>query len=72
MSCDTFLSTDELAVLTGRKLKSKQVDALRRMGIAFFVNAAGRPIVARSAIEGKKESAPRNARRAWEPRVMVG
>lgn len=47
-----FLSSEELAVLTGHKLKSYQIEALRGMGIPFFVNAIGRPVVARSAIEG--------------------
>ncbi|WP_144162315.1 DUF4224 domain-containing protein [Paraburkholderia sp. BCC1885] len=32
-----FLSTQELVQLTGRKVKAKQIDALRCMGIAFFV-----------------------------------
>lgn len=39
---DTFLSAEELVVLTGRKVKSKQVEILRRMGVPFFVNACGR------------------------------
>lgn len=47
-----FLEDDEVAVLTGRKFKSLQVDQLRRMGIPFFVNALGRAVVARAAIEG--------------------
>ncbi|WP_194720778.1 DUF4224 domain-containing protein [Noviherbaspirillum malthae] len=51
----TFLDENELAEFTGRKFKSKQIEALRKMGIAFFVNAVGKPVVTRSAIEGKKE-----------------
>ncbi|MGX7005141.1 DUF4224 domain-containing protein [Caballeronia sp. KNU42] len=66
---DTFLSGDDLAVLTGRKVKSKQIEALRCMGIAFFVNAAGRPVVARAVIEGRKEQMPRPA---WQPKVLTG
>jgi hypothetical protein len=49
----TFLSLDEVAELTGRKVRSKQIDALRQMGIAFWVNPVGRPVIARSTIEGK-------------------
>lgn len=52
----TFLSTDDIAVLTGRKVKSKQIEALRKMGIAFWVNACGKPIVTLAAIEGRKEA----------------
>jgi hypothetical protein len=52
-----FLSADEIAVLTGRKVRSKQIEALRHMGVTFFINAIGRPIVAKSAIEGRPGSA---------------
>ncbi|WP_423378171.1 DUF4224 domain-containing protein [Burkholderia sp. LMG 32019] len=63
-----FLSPLELAVLTGRKIKSKQVEALRRMGVPFFVNACGRAVVARSAIEGRSSASVRSesgARPGW-------
>lgn len=59
----TFLDRDALSELTGRKTKSKQIEALRKMGLPFFVNACGKPVVSVSAIEGKKE-APR--RPVWE------
>jgi hypothetical protein len=51
-----FLTKDELATLTGRKTKSKQIEALRKMHIPFFVNANDAPVVARVTVEGKKES----------------
>lgn len=51
-----FLEPGEVAELTGRKIKSKQIEMLRRMGIPFFVNACGKPVVTRNAIEGKKET----------------
>ncbi|HEV2612497.1 MAG TPA: DUF4224 domain-containing protein [Noviherbaspirillum sp.] len=50
-----FLEESEIVVLTGRKIKSKQIEALRKMGLPFFVNAVGKPIVTRSAAEGRKE-----------------
>lgn len=53
----TFLTQEEVAELTGRKVRSKQIEGLRQMGIAFWVNPVGRPVIARSAIEGKS-SAP--------------
>ncbi|WP_413213932.1 DUF4224 domain-containing protein [Paraburkholderia kururiensis] len=62
-----FLSPDELAVLTGRKVKSKQIDSLRRMGIPFFINACGRPIVARATVEGRSD---RRAPSGWNPSVL--
>jgi Domain of unknown function (DUF4224) len=70
---DTFLCSQELVVLTGRKVKSKQIDALRRMGVVFFVNALGKPVVARSAVEGRSEApTQRSVRPSWQPRVLVG
>jgi hypothetical protein len=63
----TFLDENELSELTGRKMKSLQIDALRRMGIPFYVNATGHPVVTRSTIEGKKEEKP--AKR-WIPKVL--
>ena len=53
----TFLDSAELIALTGRKTKSKQIEALRTMGLPFWVNPIGKPVVATVAIEGRK-SAP--------------
>jgi hypothetical protein len=47
-----FLTADEVAELTDCRRKSRQIDALRMMGIAFWVNPSGRPVVARASIEG--------------------
>ena len=65
-----FLTKDELATLTGRKLKSYQIEALRKMGIPFFVNAIGHPIVARTAIEGGSKAPATPPKKTWEPRVF--
>ena len=70
---DMFLSPIELVVLTGRKIKSKQIEALRRMGVPFLVNACGRAVVARSAIEGRSNSTGRaesGGRVVWNPAVL--
>lgn len=61
-----FLSLDELAELTGRKIKSKQIEALRRMGVPFRVNAVGRPVVAAAAIEGARMPPPSQIEPIWE------
>jgi len=50
-----FLTSDDLAQLTGRRIKSKQIEALRRMGLPFHVNACGKPVVPVAAIEGRRE-----------------
>jgi hypothetical protein len=60
-----FLTADELVELTGRKIKSKQIEALRRMGLAFHVNAVGKPVVAAAAIEGRTQTTPAVAE-VWE------
>lgn len=49
-----FLTADDLAELTGRKIKSKQIEVLRRMGLPFHVNASGKPVVTAAAVEGRK------------------
>lgn len=62
-----FLSADNLVELTGRRLKSKQIEALRRMGLPFHVNAVGKPVVAAAAIEGRKQAMPApTTEKAWE------
>lgn len=61
-----FLEPSDLATLTGRKLKSDQINQLRFMGIPFFVNAAGRPVVTRAAVEGRKDT--EDVKPKWQPR----
>ena len=70
-----FLTSDEIARLTGirggyrgKTREQRQIAQLRVQKVPFFVNAAGRPVVARAAIEGgaqPKEVASR------EPGVMA-
>lgn len=67
---DMFLTKDEVAELTGRKTKSKQVEQLRKMAIPFWVNALDAPVVPRSAIEGRREL-PKVAELEWVmPRLL--
>lgn len=69
-----FLTDDELATLTGRRQKARQVAQLRAMGVPFLVNAAGRPVVARAAIEGRAAPAPIPTVPvpAWQPALVQG
>lgn len=62
----TFLAAEDLATLTGYKTKARQIDALRKMGIAFWVNPAGRAVVATSVIEGRNKL-PVVPKPAWVP-----
>ncbi len=43
-----FLTAAELATLTGYRQKGRQLARLRQMGIPFWTNAAGQPVVARA------------------------
>lgn len=68
MSTSLFLEDDDLVRLTGWKIKKKQIEALRRMGVAFFINGTGHPVVAKAVVEGGKAPQPEQAR--WVPRVL--
>ena len=68
MNESAFISEEDVATLTGRKIKSCQVEQLRKMGIAFYINAAGRPVVPRSSIEGRPQE---QIEKAWEPNIRI-
>lgn len=64
----TFLSHAEISELTGRRAHKLQIETLRKQGVAFFISAAGRPIVPRSAIDGKPGAvAPKPTKKPWIP-----
>lgn len=66
-----FLTEEEIAILTGRKLRRLQIEALRGMMIPFHVNAIGHPVVTRDAVTGenRRQTAPA---KAWTPSVVHG
>jgi len=66
-SLGTFLSPAEISELTGRRAHKLQIETLRKQGVPFFLNAAGRPIVPRSAIDGRSGIAPQPVKKTWEP-----
>jgi len=74
-SMGIFLTAEEMAELTGYKRHGKQIEALRQMGIPCRINARGRPVVARSVIEGAAEGADAGGRRGkavgWQSRKAV-
>lgn len=68
MSDSLFLTDEELAQLTGRKIKSLQIKWLRTSGLPFWVNARGHPVVTRAAVHGLPVTkAPRDA---WVPNFL--
>lgn len=66
---DTFLTTEEIKTLTGRRAKKLQIEQLRKMALPFWVNAHDAPVVPRSAIEGKREL-PKPEKPKWKPSVL--
>jgi hypothetical protein len=60
-----FLTDEELVELTGWKIRKRQVEHLRKLGIPFFTIRHGEPRVTRASVEGRKESA--ETRKTWEP-----
>ena len=65
---EMFLDRDEIAHLTGRKTKSKQIEALRKMAIPFYINAVGSPVIVRAILEGgSKYEVPKPA---WIPILL--
>lgn len=71
---DLLLSPDQVAQVTGiksgrfgKKREELQCEQLRKMGIPFYRNARGAPIVVRDALTGHKpQQAPH---KKWEPSV---
>lgn len=49
---DLVLSREDLRELTGYRLPSKQIEALRAMGVRHYVGPDGHPRVARAWLEG--------------------
>lgn len=71
MSSTLFLDDADLAKLTGRRLKSRQIEWLRQNGIAFRVNATGHPVVTRSAVDSRETPAAAPAApKRWNPKVV--
>lgn len=66
-----FLTSEEVSELTGAKIKKRQVEWLRRSGLRFWVNLAGRPIVPRSAIDGLPPQPGERVREKWQPAVLM-
>jgi hypothetical protein len=52
-----FLEDDDLVKLTGFKAARRQIEYLRNIGVAFRVNARGKPVVSVSAIDGSRPAA---------------
>lgn len=56
---DTFLTTDAVIKLTGHRRKTKQIEALRTMGVPFWINA----LESRSSLSPQPKGVKRNRAR---------
>lgn len=70
-----FLSPDDVSELTGitqgKAGKTRfelQIAALKKMKVPHYVNAAGRPVIAKAVIEGGAQ--PEIRQPTWEPRLV--
>lgn len=64
-----FLTPEALRALTGCARKTLQIEQLRAMGVPFWINRAGRPVVACSALDGSR-AAPEKEPAGWKPAVL--
>jgi hypothetical protein len=48
-----FLTVEDMVVLTGRRSFKLQIEALSAMGVPFLINALGRAVVTRAAVEAR-------------------
>lgn len=64
-----FLTQIELRELTGFAIKAKQIAQLRKMGIPFFINGCGKPVVTLAAIQGAPQ-AKLQPQPEWVPAVL--
>lgn len=68
-SSELFISREDLITLTGCHHKQAQINVLRQNRIPFFLNASGRPIVTRAAVEGRERTSAEKTE-AWQPAVL--
>ena len=64
----TFLTREEVAELCGTPRRARQIEVLQTNGVRHIINAAGWPVVPRSAID--TPTAPARERRGWSPAVL--
>lgn len=67
-----FLTRDEVAELTGRKIKARQIEHLHSLGLVFWINAHGVPVVPRAAIEGRTDRPPAVRQKVTSPALQAG
>lgn len=70
-----FLTDDQLAELTGirtgkdkKKREQLQCEHLRKMGIPFYENARGKPVVVAAALLGRAQA--EQPKPKWQPKVL--
>lgn len=67
---EQFLTDEELYRLTGYRHPKKQAEHCRKVGIPFFPNVRGRPIISRDVINGTAKAASKKEQHGWQPAVL--
>ena len=67
-----FLAEEDVAELTGRKAKAKQIEHLCTMGLDFWINAQGVLVVPCGAIEGRSAQQESKRERVVAPAFRRG
>lgn len=65
-----FMEPEDIVKLTGRTQRAMQIRALKKMGVAFFVNDIGRPVVLWDVVKGKQNANVAPAKKPWVPKVL--
>jgi hypothetical protein len=75
---EVFLDEADVATLTGIRTGrggktrcERQIAWLSQSGVPFFVNACGRPVVARAAVEGRVHPPLPHVPQPWVPYVLT-
>ncbi|RTZ39963.1 DUF4224 domain-containing protein [Candidimonas sp. SYP-B2681] len=70
-----FLTDEEICILTGistgrdgRRREELQCEHLRKQGIAFYINARGKPVVVRESLLPYKATPA--TKPSWQPKVL--
>lgn len=65
-----FLDAAALRRLTGYAHAPKQIEQLRAMGVPFWINGRGQPVVACSALDGSPKAPAAASSTGWQPAVL--
>lgn len=72
MTTETFLTREEVKTLTGFSYPTKQAKQCREMGIPFYTNRRGYPMILRDVLTGKSSKVKAKENESWQPPEQAG